>query len=91
MAWKTTYLWRRLIIVEYFSKPGIDKIRIEVVVCGIKLKFIADNKNECISGGARDLHCHGIADKKLNAQMVFDAVEDQFVVSALQSNRSEMQ
>jgi len=55
------------------------------------LKFIADNKNECISGGARDLHCHGIADKKLNAQMVFDAVEDQFVVSALQSNRSEMQ
>ena len=58
------------------------------------MKPIIDNKNEYISGGARDFRRHGIhviADEKLNAQMVFDAVEDQLVASALQSKKSEPQ
>lgn len=58
------------------------------------MKSIIDNKNEYTSGGARDLHRHGIyvvTDEKLNAQIMFDVVEDQFVASALQSKRSEPQ
>jgi hypothetical protein len=54
------------------------------------LKHIIDNKNEYASG-VRNLRRHGIADEKLNVQMVFDVVEDQFVVSAFQSKRSESQ
>lgn len=56
------------------------------------MKPIVDNENEYTTGGARDLRCYGIhvvADEKLDAQMVFDVVKDQFVVSALQSKRSE--
>ena len=34
---------------------------------------------------------HVVADEKHNAQMVFDAVEDQLVASALQSKKSEPQ
>ncbi|CAG9932466.1 protein of unknown function [Candidatus Nitrotoga arctica] len=55
---------------------------------------LIDNKNEYISGGARDLRrhgIHGVADEKFSAQMEFDVFEDQFVASASQSKRSELQ
>lgn len=59
------------------------------------MKPIFDNKNQYISGDVAPnfgLHgIHAVADEKLNVQMLFDFVEEQFAASASQLKRSESQ